>query len=99
MEFMSVEVPVLVSSTKVDRHYFNDSIVRFFPSGDAPALARQMLGLLRDGDGRQQMIQRASAYAATNCWDNRKEDYLRLVDSLCTADVWPAPPRLARKAA
>ena len=31
MEFMAVGVPVVVSSTKVDRYYFNDSIVRFSP--------------------------------------------------------------------
>jgi hypothetical protein len=29
MEFMSVGVPVVVSSTKIDRFYFNDSVVHF----------------------------------------------------------------------
>ena len=34
MEFMSVRVPVVVSSTKIDRYYFDDSMrVRFFESG------------------------------------------------------------------
>ena len=33
MEFMAVGVPVVVSNTKVDRYYFDESVVRFFESG------------------------------------------------------------------
>src|SRR4029079_8227157 len=76
MEFMAVGVPVIVSSTKVDRYYFNDSVVRFFPSGDAPALAREVVDLLRNSEERHRMVRRASEYAATHCWENRKDDYL-----------------------
>ena len=39
LEFMASGVPVVVSSTRVDRHYFNDKVVRFFPSGDIGRLA------------------------------------------------------------
>jgi glycosyltransferase involved in cell wall biosynthesis/rhamnogalacturonyl hydrolase YesR len=83
MEFMAVGVPVIVSSTKVDRYYFNDLIVRFFESGNADALAREMVTVLRNDELRRSMTAHASAYAATHCWENRKGDYLRLVDSLC----------------
>lgn len=86
MEFMAVGVPVVVSSTKVDRYYFNDSVVRFFESGNPDALAREMLTLLRDAEVRQHLIMRASEYAAANSWENRKQDYLGLVDSLCDPD-------------
>jgi glycosyltransferase involved in cell wall biosynthesis len=99
MEFMAVGVPVVVSSTKVDRHYFDDSVVRFFPSGDAQALARQMLAVLRDAEMRREMVRRASEYAATHCWESRKADYLALVDSLCASDVALPTPVLAQKAA
>jgi glycosyltransferase involved in cell wall biosynthesis len=85
MEFMAVGVPVIVSSTKVDRYYFNDSIVRFFEPGNPDALAREMVALLRDDELRRRMIAQALKYVATHCWENRKGDYLRLVDSLCAA--------------
>ena len=84
MEFMAVGVPVIVSSTKVDRYYFNDSIVRFFEPGNVEGLARAMLVLLRDAELRKRMTTKASEYAAAHCWENRKGDYMRLVDSLCT---------------
>jgi glycosyltransferase involved in cell wall biosynthesis len=89
MEFMSVGVPVVVSSTKVDRFYFNDSVVRFFPSGNAEALASEMLQLLRDPELPRQMIRRASEYAGTNSRETRKGEYLRLVDSLCAREAQP----------
>jgi glycosyltransferase involved in cell wall biosynthesis len=99
MEFMAVGVPVVVSSTKVDRYYFDDSVVRFFPSGDAQGLARQMLAVLRDAEMRREMVRRASEYVATHCWESRKADYLTLVDSLCATDVALPTPVLAQKAA
>jgi glycosyltransferase involved in cell wall biosynthesis len=83
MEFMSVGVPVVVSSTKIDRFYFNDSVVRFFESGNEDALAKAMLELLKDATLRKQMVNSASEYAVQNSWEVRKSDYLALVDCLC----------------
>jgi glycosyltransferase involved in cell wall biosynthesis len=83
MEFMSVGVPVVVSSTKVDRHYFDGTVVRFFESGNSGALAEAMFEVLSNDELRRCLVARASEYAARNCWENRKTDYLRLVDSLC----------------
>jgi len=84
MEFMAVGIPVIVSGTKVDRYYFNDSIVRFFEPGNPDALAREMMAVLRNDELRRHITAQAFSYAATHCWENRKGDYLRLVDSLCT---------------
>jgi glycosyltransferase involved in cell wall biosynthesis len=86
MEFMAVGVPVVVSKTKVDRYYFNDSVVRFFEPGNPDALAREMLAVLRDGELRKRMTAQAYEYAATHCWEKRKTEYLRLVDSLCASE-------------
>ena len=82
MEFMSVGVPVVISSTKVDRYYFNDSVVRFFESGNVESLAKEITDLLKNRDSRKQLIDRALEYARQNCWENRKRDYLQLVDNL-----------------
>ena len=34
LEFMALGVPVVVADTRIDKHYFNESLVRFFKSGD-----------------------------------------------------------------
>src|ERR1039458_184132 len=39
MEFMSLGIPTVVSSTRIDRFYFDDSVVRFFESGNVDALS------------------------------------------------------------
>lgn len=84
MEFMSQGIPVVVSQTKIDRYYFDDSVVRFFPSGDAQAMAREILNVIRNQSLRASLIARGHEYVNHNSWDVRKQDYLNLVDSLCT---------------
>lgn len=84
MEFMSVGVPVVVSSTKIDRFYFSDSVVKFFESGNEAALAEAMVEMLTNEELRRGMVARASQYAVQNSWEVRKADYLQLVDSLCS---------------
>lgn len=83
MEFMSLQVPVVVSSTKVDRYYFDESVVRFFESGNTDALSNAMFETLNDEPARHAMVARAFQYASHNSWENRRADYLELVDSLC----------------
>ena len=82
LEFMTLGVPIILAETTVDRYYFNDDVVTFFPSGDADALAESMLKLIEDGDSRAQQRARAQAFVATYSWDVRKYEYLSLVDRL-----------------
>ena len=82
MEFMSLGVPMVVSSTKIDRYYFNDSIVRFFESGNHEALAEAIIQVLQHDELRQRMIVCALEYADQNSWQRRQNDYLKLVDAL-----------------
>jgi len=85
MEFMSLGVPVVVSRTEIDQYYFDDSVVRFFESGNVEALAAAMLDVLSKPDLRAGLIANASAYAQQHGWDSRKADYLQIVDSLSPA--------------
>ena len=82
MEFMSLGVPVVVSSTKIDRYYFNDSVVRFFESGNVDGLAEAIVEILQNDELRRHMIANALEYADQNSWQRRQGHYLELVDSL-----------------
>jgi glycosyltransferase involved in cell wall biosynthesis len=82
MEFMSLGVPVVVSSTKIDRFYFNNSVVRFFESGNPGALAEAIVEVFKDDELRRSMIARALEYAQQSSWQRRQGDYLELVDAL-----------------
>jgi glycosyltransferase involved in cell wall biosynthesis len=82
MEFMSLGVPLVVSSTKIDRFYFNDSVVRFFESGNADALAAAAVAVLQDDGLRRRMVANALKYADENSWQRCQDEYLELVDAL-----------------
>ena len=82
MEFMSQGVPVIASRTKIDTYYFDDTVLRFFPSGDVQGLADAMLELIRSKDRRDSLTAHAKEYMARNTWEVHKQDYFDLVDSL-----------------
>jgi glycosyltransferase involved in cell wall biosynthesis len=83
MEFMAVGVPVVVSSTAVDRHYFDDRVVRFFPSGDAVAMADAMHEVLTNEALRTSLVAAGIQYVERNNWEHSRERYLAIVDALC----------------
>jgi hypothetical protein len=88
MEFMSQGVPVVASRTKIDTFYFDDTVVRFFESGDDRAMAEAMLEVVQNGALREALVARGYEYVKQNSWDRRKADYLALVD-LLSAEAFP----------
>jgi glycosyltransferase involved in cell wall biosynthesis len=79
LEFMACGVPVIVSRTRVDTHYFDDTLVRFFKSGDEVDLAQAMLWVYEHRKDNQAWRQRARDFAVRNSWQERCADYLNLV--------------------
>ena len=82
LEFMACGVPVVVSRTQVDSHYFNDTIVRFFTSGDENHLAKTLLDVYEDRFGHGAWIKAARDFAVQHSWQERVVDYLDIIDSL-----------------
>ena len=87
MEFMSQGVPVVVSRTKIDSFYFDDATVRFFAPGDDKAMAEAMLEVVKNKTLRDSLIANGYKYVEQHSWDTRRDDYLRLVDTLTTEPV------------
>ena len=93
MEFMSQGVPVVASRTKIDTFYFDEGTVHFFPSGDCHAMAAAILDVIENEDLRETLVAGGYDYVERNGWQRKKQDYLKLVDSLSTevfADAKPA---------
>lgn len=84
MEFMSQGVPVVAARTRIDSFYFDDSLISFFPSGDSRAMADRILEITEDASLRESLVKNGLAYARANDWDQKKPEYLALVDMLCT---------------
>jgi glycosyltransferase involved in cell wall biosynthesis len=89
LEFMVSGVPVVVSNTKIDQHYFNDSVVRFFRDGDVDDLARTMLLMINDAGLRRRLASNASEFIRTFDWELKKGGYVNLVNSLVCGEPTP----------
>jgi glycosyltransferase involved in cell wall biosynthesis len=94
MEFMAMGVPVIVSDTKVDTYYFNDSIVKFFQGGNIDDLAACMLELINNPAERERLARNAMQFVQANSWNVKKHIYFDLLDSLMKASE-AAHPREA----
>jgi glycosyltransferase involved in cell wall biosynthesis len=87
MEFMSQGVPLVVSRTKIDSFYYDDSLVRFFTSGDSKAMAEAVFDVLENKEMRENMVAKGLAYAERNNWGRKQHDYFALVDSLASGSM------------
>jgi glycosyltransferase involved in cell wall biosynthesis len=87
MEFMSQGLPVVLSRTRIDSLYFDDSVVAFFESGNSDDFARAILKVIRSPDYRRQLCERGFAYAQANSWETMKHVYLDLVDRLTMTGI------------
>ena len=81
-EFMAVGVPVIASSTMIDRYYFNDSQILFFRSEDVDDLASKMETLINDPRLRSRLVESGDAYVRDNNWDVKRDEYFDLIRSL-----------------
>lgn len=82
LEFMALGVPVLVADTRIDRHYFNDTLLRYFKASDVDALAQAMLDAYARREEGAAKADNALAYVQENSWGTKKHDYLAVVHRL-----------------
>jgi glycosyltransferase involved in cell wall biosynthesis len=82
LEFMSLRVPLIVSRTKIDSFYHDDSMVKFFESENVDDLASAIFLLWSNADIRSSLVAAAADYVDKNRWELKKLQYLDLVDQL-----------------
>ena len=82
LEFMVLNVPLIIPDTTVDRLYFNDSVAQFFHAGDENSLSEAMLGLIRNPARRATLARNASEFVKKYTWKVNQGSYLNLVQSL-----------------
>jgi len=91
LEFMSLGIPVIVAQTKIDKFYFNDSVLKFFKPDDANDLAQCMISLIKDKESRDRLACNALSFVADCSWEKKRCEYYALVDKLIGKN--PSPSR------
>lgn len=82
MEFMAMRLPVIVSDTKIDQFYFNDSLVMFFKAEDERDLAEKIITLYHNQNLRQQLIDNGLQFIKSNNWERKEKIYFRIINSM-----------------
>jgi glycosyltransferase involved in cell wall biosynthesis len=80
LEFMACGVPVIVSRTRIDDFYFDDSLVRFFSPGEEAELTSALVWMFDGRDSHSEWKLRAREFAIRNSWQARVSEYINLVD-------------------
>ena len=82
LEFMALGVPLIVSATRIDRHYFDDTLVRFFEPGSAEDLAGVMLQAYSQPQRNEELAANALKHVEDFTWTAKQHDYLAIVRGL-----------------
>jgi glycosyltransferase involved in cell wall biosynthesis len=83
LEFMASGIPIIVAKTEVDQYYFDGSLVKFFEPENVEDLADAMLTMVRDKGLRDRLSKNGLEFVKKNCWNEKNEEYLKLVNDLC----------------
>jgi glycosyltransferase involved in cell wall biosynthesis len=86
MEFMSLGVPVIVSRTRIDSLYHDDSMVKFVEPENEEALAEAMLQLWRNPAERSRLAGAGLRYVREHSWAQARADYFQIVDGQRAVD-------------
>lgn len=89
IEFMSLGVPVIVSRTRIDSFYHNDTMVLFVEPENEEALAQAILSLWRDPARRLTLAQQGLRYVERNNWEAKKAEYFQVIDTPQMPDASP----------
>jgi len=82
MEYVSLEIPVVVPKLRAIEYYFNGEMVGYFEPENVDSLAEIILSLFRDVSRRKIQAERAKAFLDRYGWENHKFDFLSLYSRL-----------------
>ncbi|MCX7727511.1 MAG: glycosyltransferase [Chitinispirillaceae bacterium] len=82
LEFMLMEVPVIVAATKIDTYYFNENIVNFFEPEDINHLAQKIKFCIDNPLIIEEKVKKAKKFVENITWDKKKDEYLKIISKL-----------------
>ena len=85
LEYAVLRIPVIVSRLRAIQAHFSDDMVGFFEPGNEIDLAEQILRLYRNPDVAARLASNAAKFTDKYKWQQHREVYFRLIDSLLPA--------------
>jgi glycosyltransferase involved in cell wall biosynthesis len=82
LEFMTLNVPLVVSSTTVHKYYIDDSLVLYHEPGNVNDLADKILRLYNNKELRQQLVRDSGRFIKDFTWNEKNELYLNVIKKI-----------------
>lgn len=82
MEYLGMEIPVIVSKTDASSRYFTDQMVAYFDPGNTEEMASRMLELYQSNEKRKQLIEQGRNFTQKYNWKNFEQAYLHRLAQL-----------------
>lgn len=79
LEYMAAGLPAVISRTKIDEYYFDNSMVKFFEPENESDLARSIVELIHDPEERESLAKKGSEFIKNNNWEVKSKLYLDVV--------------------
>jgi len=87
MEYLAMEIPLIISKTKISQLYFDDSTVMFFQPDDEQDLAERIIELFRSYPVKsKKMIKNSKRFIQEYSWEKYQNSYLNLLNILVNQD-------------
>jgi glycosyltransferase involved in cell wall biosynthesis len=81
-EYLAMNKPVLVPSTKGIRDYFDDDEILFFEGGNVDDIAKKIKWAYQHPPELRQLMENGRSVYKKNCWDSEEQRFVGLVDNL-----------------
>lgn len=81
-DFFAAGLPIVASSTVVDRYYFDDSNIKFFEDENYKDCAEKIIALIASPKERKALSKKGLSYVEENNWLNKSTIYSDLLSSL-----------------
>jgi glycosyltransferase involved in cell wall biosynthesis len=82
LEYIALEIPIVISKTMAHEFYYDSSMVRFFEPCNSGQLAQAVIELHDSREKRESLVRNASAFLKERGWDASKEIYSSVVSRL-----------------
>ncbi len=79
LEYISMDIPIVISATKAHRYLYDEATVKFFEPENAGELARAVISLYRDPAAREGLISAGRRFMAEHGWNESSKKYLRII--------------------
>jgi glycosyltransferase involved in cell wall biosynthesis len=82
LEYISLNIPVVVPRLRAIEYYFTDEMVSYFEPENVDSLAHAMLTLFNDARKRKTQAEKAKSFLDQYGWDSHKMDLINLYKEL-----------------